>query len=86
MSESSKPINLRLPQGMHESLKRLQGEFPQLAPAALMRLLLAAEFEKSIEDQVETVIRQLRKPSEKEQMKAQSIKSIRNTKSRIENR
>lgn len=86
MSDSSKPINLRLPQTMHDSLKRLKAEFPQLAPATLMRLLLAAEFEKPIEDQVETVIQQLRKPSEKEQLKAQSLRTPRNTKNRIENR
>lgn len=86
MTLPSKPINLRLTHDLHERFMHLRKEFPQLTPAALLRLLIAAELHKPIEDQVTTIVEQLRTPTDKAGIKHHSGRHLKNSRNRVEER
>ena len=60
MSEKISPISLRLPGDLGKRFRELEAQF-DLPASVLLRLLVADQLNKDVGEQVEIVIKQLRK-------------------------
>lgn len=60
--EKGNTVNVRLPKDLSERFNALCGRVPGLPKSVLMRLLLRELFEKTLDEQVEIVTRQILKP------------------------
>jgi hypothetical protein len=61
MSLRNKPVMVRLSNDLASRFERLCHEFRGLAPATVMRLMVAAQLAKSLDEQVNGVTAQIRK-------------------------
>ena len=68
MAQPRKVIAVRLPPPLAEKLNRLQAAF-NLPPSTVVKFLLAAQLERTINEQIEIVTQQIVKPGE-EQLRA----------------
>lgn len=83
MTLPSKPVVVRLPGELAQRFDRLQEEFGGLQPSAILRMLIAAQLERPLPEQVEEVTRQIRKPKGARTQKPNSTKPGLNAKNRI---
>lgn len=65
MTIPSKPVVIRLPAESSKKFEQLCREFSGLQKSQVMRLLIEALLSESLQDQVETVTSQIRKPGSK---------------------
>lgn len=73
MGTYGKSVNIRMPAEMAEKFERLAEAMPGLQRGNLLRLLLAATLDRSLDAQIKAVSNQLLKPEHREPSRSNRI-------------
>jgi len=74
MSTPGRQMHIRLPDHIGKKFDALASEFAGLAPGTVLRLLISDQLEKSLNEQVAIVARQIKKPRKDQPARRNRIK------------